>query len=151
MNTSIVIPANVTAYYGNRPLPRGIRNNNPGNVRLGSNWQGMSPIQTDNDFCQFSFVQHGLRALAYLMRTVYFGRNGLDTVHGIIHRWAPTSENDTDAYIAQVCKALRVDEKERLALRNDDVLGDLMQAIIKHENGAQPYTGLQIVSGIRLL
>lgn len=151
MSATPVIPDNVVAYYARGSMPRGVRNNNPGNVRLGDAWQGMCDVQTDKSFCQFTDIKFGMRVLGYLMRMSYYQRLHLDTVTKLITRWAPSTENDTPAYIAAVSTNLRVGPQDIIDLRNDAVLGDLIACIIKHECGAQPYTGLQIMSGIRLL
>ncbi len=50
-------------------LPRGVRNNNPGNIRLGIAWNGLAPEQTDPDFCQFITPQFGIRALCIVLLT----------------------------------------------------------------------------------
>lgn len=126
--------------------PRGIRNNNPGNIRHGQDWQGMAPEQTDRDFVQFITPEMGIRALAKVLAT--YESRGLRTVRTIISRWAPPEENDTESYIAAVSKEVGVNPDTPLesALH----LPRLMQAIIRHENGQQPYTDDQIAKGIAL-
>jgi hypothetical protein len=151
MSSQIVIPDNVAKIYAGRPMPRGIRNNNPGNIRLGDNWQGLCDVQQDPSFCQFSDIKFGIRCLAYLLRISYFQRQRLVTVYDIINRWAPSTENDTPAYVAAVSANMGVQSTDTIDLRNDNLLGDMIAAIIKHENGVQPYSGLQIIAGIRLL
>lgn len=86
--------------------PRGIRNNNPLNIRRGQNWQGLRPSQTDPQFCQFVSMEYGCRAAIKLLRNYITGFGGkrkpCRNLHDIIHRWAPSSENDTDSYILRV-------------------------------------------------
>ena len=48
---------------------RGERNNNPGNIRHGSKWQGLSAQQTDPSFCQFVSPEYGIRAIYKLLQT----------------------------------------------------------------------------------
>lgn len=151
MSATPVIPDNVTAFYARGSMPRGVRNNNPGNIRLGDQWQGLCSVQTDKSFCQFSEIAYGIRCLGYILRNSYFQRQGLNTVSKIITRWAPSTENDTPAYIAAVSKGLGIHGDDLIDLRSDNMLGDLVQCIIKHECGSQPYTGLQIIAGIRLI
>lgn len=115
---------------------RGIRNNNPGNIRHGSDWQGMSVSQTDNAFVQFENPVWGIRALNRVLRT-YETRYGLNTVAKIISRWAPSNENDTTSYIESVSKALDVQPNQVIDVQARAV--ELSAAIIKHENGLQPY------------
>lgn len=77
---------------------RGIRNNNPGNIRRGGHWMGLSETQTDPDFCQFTSNMWGMRAMIIIIRT-YVCRYNLRYVKDIISRWAPTNENNTAAYV----------------------------------------------------
>lgn len=120
--------------------PRGIRNNNPGNIRWGDDWKGLVPKsqRTDKDFCQFITPEYGIRAMIVILRN-YQRKHSLNTITGIINRWAPTSENNTQAYIDSVAKA--TDTVPDQAIHTDDsrFMMKLLQAIIRHENGVQPY------------
>lgn len=78
--------------------PLGLRNNNPGNLRPGDNWQGM--IGENAGFVVFENIAWGIRALAIDLRTKI--RNGYNTVEKIITRYAPPTENNTFAYIKSV-------------------------------------------------
>lgn len=78
---------------------RGIRNNNPGNIRRACNWKGSLNISTDPEFCQFISMSYGVRALLITLRT-YVVKHHLHTVREIITRWAPPSDgNNTERYI----------------------------------------------------
>lgn len=124
--------------------PRGIRNRNPGNIRRsGDRWQGLAPVQSDLDFFVFESPLWGIRAMARILRN-YQRRYGLRTINQIVARWAPAVENDTAAYAAAVAKAMRIGVGRRLDLSDDATLRDLIAAIIRHENGIQPY-GLDII------
>lgn len=129
-------------------MTRGLRNNNPGNIRhSGTQWHGMSATQTDPAFIQFIEPKWGIRALARTLQT-YSTRYGLNTVRGIINRWAPPSENDTGSYVDAVARALGVSPDAQI-----DVFaraGDLTRAIIKHENGLQPYSLAELNAGLSL-
>ncbi|MFA7399113.1 MAG: structural protein [Sideroxydans sp.] len=128
--------------------PRGIRNNNPGNIRHGSaRWQGMSPTQTDTNFVQFITPEYGIRALSILIGN-YYSKNGLNTVRKIISRYAPSSENNTDAYAQAVSKAIGVTPDTIINVNTHKVA--LVEAIIKHENGAQPYSMAQLNNGVMM-
>lgn len=86
---------------------RGIRNNNPSNIRRGCNWKGLAEKQTDKEFCQFVSMTWGVRALLVTLRT-YVRKYHLHTVREIITRWAPPSDgNNTEKYIEFVEKAVR--------------------------------------------
>lgn len=114
-------------------LARGLRNNNPGNIRLSTTqWQGQVPGE-DTAFVTFETMAHGIRALVVLLQT-YFNKHRLDTVRKIISRWAPPSENDTDAYIAAVCKPGNLDPNQILT-PDRLTLEYLARQIAKHENG----------------
>lgn len=127
--------------------PRGIRNNNPGNIRHGDKWQGLSAAQTDSDFCQFKTPEHGIRAMARILMN-YERRYGLDTVRKIIGRWAPATENNTEAYVEHVARVLGVGTDQIISVA--DVLPDLVRVIIRHENGQNPYTSVQIANGVAM-
>jgi hypothetical protein len=120
-------------------LPRGIRNRNPGNIRRsGDRWKGLAPLQSDPAFFVFETPLWGIRAMAVILRN-YQRRHGLKSLARIIGRWAPASENDTAAYVAAVSKAMHVRPRAQLDLNDAASLSALIAAIIRHENGHQPY------------
>jgi len=125
--------------------PRGIRNNNPGNIRFSkyNNWLGQ--VGSDGEYAIFDKPENGIRAIAKLLNN-YNSRYGLSTVNGLISRWAPSSENNTAAYVASVANQVGVDPLQRLNL--GDVMPSLIAAIIKHENGVQPYSIELIGQGV---
>ena len=84
-------------------IPRGIRNNNPLNIRIGNTWLGEVPNPTDSEFEQFVSVRYGLRAAFVILRR-YIRRYGRNTPAKIIRAWAPAVENNTQRYIEVVCK-----------------------------------------------
>ncbi|WP_353407991.1 structural protein [Pseudoteredinibacter isoporae] len=153
-NSGAAAPASTgTGTVGNDSMARGIRNHNPGNIRHGDNWQGMSDTQTDDAFIQFIAPEWGLRAMARVLNN-YRAIHGLNDVAGIISRWAPPFneagefENDTDAYISHVAGELGVSAFEHLP---ESMLPELMKAIIKHENNnIQPYSDALILQGISM-
>lgn len=133
--------------------PRGIRNNNPGNIEKGEPWRGLAADQSaDSRFAVFVSPVWGIRALARILM-VYRTRDGLeglggpgvDTIREVITRWAPPHENNTEAYIKAVANEMR--KPDRVALTMADYPA-LIKAIIKHENGVQPYPDSLILEGI---
>lgn len=88
-------------------VPRGIRNNNPLNLRKSSsNWLGRLEVSTDRDFEQFKTLEYGIRAAFVNMRTQIKRMHSLcitTNVYKIIERWAPPSENNTATYVTAVC------------------------------------------------
>lgn len=113
---------------------RGIRNKNPGNLEQGESWQGLAENQTDSRFCVFKSMEYGIRALIKTLIT-YTTKRGCKSVYDIIHRWAPTNENNTQAYINSVCKRVGVEPREELDFKADPTLYlDIAKAIAFHEN-----------------
>ena len=127
--------------------PRGIRNNNPGNLEAnGIPWKGLDDQQTDTRFYQFTGPVWGIRALARTLKT-YRDTHGLTTPYEVISRWAPAFENDTDSYARAVAGAVGVDPHSPIP-DSPAARRDLVKAIIKHENGVQPYPDDLIEAGI---
>jgi|SRR5580692_4234077 hypothetical protein len=128
--------------------PRGIRQNNPGNIRLNPNihWQGEVPT-TDPDFCAFDTDVDGIRALAKILYN-YQTEHGLNTVQEMIDRWAPPVENDTGAYVNAVAEAMQVQPTDTIDVTDADTLDAMVTAIITHENGEQPYPDATIQQAI---
>ena len=110
---------------------------NPGNIRLGESWLGLRMKQTDPDFCQFTSMIYGCRALLKLLRT-YVEKRGCTTIRKVVERWAPPSENDTTSYVLSVAAACRRDADERLPVAVDPLISlDLARAIARHECGPE--------------
>ena len=101
-------------------LPRGIRNNNPLNIRRSKDqWKGLAEAQTDRAFVQFKSLEYGWRAAFYLLTRTYYHKYRLYTIRTIIRRWAPSSENDTNAYIANVSKLTGIDPDEPIGIPSE--------------------------------
>jgi len=128
---------------------RGIRNNNPGNIRHGDAWQGLAEQQTDSSFCVFRSPEYGIRALAKVLLN-YEKKYGLNTVRKIVSRYAPENENDTESYIKSVAGQLGVDTDEPITMRDKATLLVLVKAIIRHENGEQPYSNEILIKGLEM-
>ena len=117
--------------------PRGIRNNNPGNLRRSSdNWQGLRAEQTDPEFFQFETTAYGYRALIRTLQN-YRRIHGLQTVAEMIARWAPGHENDTAAYIRAVCQDLQVPDSYVPDVNDRETMCALAAAISRVENGTE--------------
>lgn len=119
--------------------PRGIRNNNPLNIRKGNNWKGEIANQTDREFEQFVSMQMGVRAGFKILKNYITGYGGrvkaLTNVHDIIHRWAPPSENNCRAYIESVCRFSGLHEYERLQFSDRNKMLALVDGMIRVECG----------------
>ncbi|MBG5973224.1 structural protein [Proteus mirabilis] len=118
---------------------RGERNNNPGNIRHGSKWQGLSPQQTDPSFCQFVSPEYGIRAIYKLLQT-YQKKYELNTVESIIDRYAPPNENNTADYINRAARDIGVSVNEPINVSSKSVAIALATAIVGVELGYQPYS-----------
>ena len=128
-------------------LPRGIRNNNPGNIRVANNnWLGKIPIEqnTDStyvngqlqvvkDFEQFNEFKYGLRAMIKLLQNYQYN-HGLMTIREIINRWAPPSENPSNIYAMNVANAMGVGLDENIGM-NRETMRPMIKQMVKSENG----------------
>lgn len=113
---------------------RGIRNNNPGNIRVSKDqWEGMTG--DDGAFVTFNSPESGVRALG--KNLLSYGRQGYDSIEKIINRWAPPNENDTKAYIDSVVATTGIPATQSLDLSDPDTLSSLAQAISFHETGSR--------------
>lgn len=113
---------------------RGIRNNNPGNIRVSKDqWEGMTG--DDGAFVTFDSPESGVRALG--KNLLSYGHQGYDSIEKIINRWAPPNENDTQAYIDSVVAATGIPATQSLDLSDPDTLSSLAQAISFHETGSR--------------
>lgn len=115
--------------------PRGIRNNNPGNIRHNpaNDWLGMTGTDAKG-FVQFRASFYGLRAMAKVLLS--YRRRGLYSLSQVIRTWAPPFENDTDAYIEHA--AAKLGTPPHMPLQPGQYPA-LMAVIVQHENGQQPY------------
>lgn len=126
-------------------MPRGIRNNNPGNIRYtGTAWQGLDNPPSDGEYCRFIAPRWGIRAMARVLAS--YRARGVVTIRQIISTWAPVGDsNPTESYIYSV--------SQRMGIASDVPLMEtdwpaLIEAIIYHENGQQPYTMALIREGV---
>lgn len=116
-------------------MPRGLRNNNPGNIRLSATrYQGEVLPSQDKAFKQFETMAHGYRAMFVLLYT-YQHKHGLNTIASMISRWAPNIENDTDGYIQAVADWSGVPATSRITTTNGDIMVPIVAAMSRVENG----------------
>lgn len=125
-------------------LPRGVRNNNPGNIR-GGNFQGITGKDADG-FDVFDSSVSGLRALFLNLKN--YGAAGFNTVRKIVNRWAPPAENLTDVYAQNVSLQTGYALDQALDLNDRDVARAIGLAIIRQENGQQPYGVLELETAL---
>lgn len=134
---------------------RGVRNNNPGNIdyNKANDWQGQLGLEikvgaSTPRFARFDTPENGIRALGKLLLT-YQRKHGLKTVEQIISRWAPSTENNTRAYADAVARAMQVTAHANINLSTVAMLRPMVEAIIRHENGYNPYVRGEIDEGVR--
>ncbi len=128
-------------------LTRGERNNNPGNiVKTDINWQGEVP-GFDARFESFNTPEQGIRALSKLLKN--YGKQGFNTIEKIIAKYAPSNENDTNAYIQSVAKYVGINPNLPLDTSNEQINFSLTKAIIRHENGRVIYDDATILNSVR--
>ena len=129
------------------PPPRGIRNHNPLNIRLNpaNQWQGRVPPadNSDGEFEQFETAIWGLRAAAVLI-IAHHDRRGADSIARLVALWAPPSENDTARYVGFVSRESGFGPDQPLDFHRADHLKPVLLAMIRMENGCQPYTDAEI-------
>ena len=129
---------------------RGTRLNNPMCLRRIGDWQawqGLAKEQPDPELLSFETAPKGIRAGARTLIT-YRDKRGANTPRKIIERYAPNSENPTEAYIANVASALHVGPDDPIDAHEYEVMDPLVKAIIKQENGVQPYSQAIIDDGL---
>ena len=135
-------------------LPRGIRNNNPLNIRRTAKdlWKGLAAQQNDRAFCQFKSLEYGWRAAFYLLTRTYYHKYRLYTIRGIISRWAPSSENDTSAYIANVSRLTGITPDEPIGIPSDQPARWMMlgAAMAIQENGTSSLDYFAMLRGWEL-
>ena len=140
--TIIALTIALGVYMNHKRTPRGIRNNNPLNIRIsGDKWLGL--VGDDGEFFQFESAEKGIRAAARTLAT-YRKKYGYDTIATIISRWAPTTENNTQAYIQSTAKRMGISPHQALTKADYPAL---ISAMIYHENGQNPYTHNVIIDG----
>ena len=124
--------------------PRGITNNNPLNIEAnGIDWQGL--VGSDGRFAKFDTAFNGIRAAARILKT-YRDKYGLNTVRGIVSRWAPPSDNNpTESYIDFVAKNAGVTATQTLGAA--DYI-KVVAAMIRFENGFNPYETSLIANAV---
>lgn len=119
-------------------LPRGLRNNNPLNIRIsGIAWRGKRPLSQNNDgaFEQFDTLRNGIRAGLINIKT-YINKYHCNTPSLIIRRWAPASDgNDTEAYISKVTRITYIARSQVINFRNRKQVCRLVYGMIYVECG----------------
>lgn len=117
-----------------KQLSRGLRNNNPGNIRLSSTRYQGEVDSSDTAFKQFKTMAHGYRAMFVLLYT-YQKKYHLHTIAEMITRYAPAVENHTQAYIKAVSEWSGVPATSHITATNGDIMVPVVAAMSRVENG----------------
>lgn len=117
-------------------IPRGIRNNNPLNIRIGNTWLGERANPTDPNFEEFVAMEYGVRAAFVILRR-YIRRYHKDTIASIVSTWAPAVENQTQKYIDSVSAQMGIDPLLPIKYEDKETMCNLVAAMVKVECGRQ--------------
>lgn len=124
-------------------LPRGIRNNNPGNIRNShrTDWCGevAELDKMDQAFEEFKSMPYGIRAMMLLLKN-YQKKYGLNSIEDLIGRYAPSSENNTAIYIRRVSMEMQIPSSAPLDLEDKATMCALVDAMCLVENGQRVST-----------
>ena len=132
-----------------KKVSRGLRNNNPGNIRHnGDHFQGEANGR-DKSFKTFTSMAHGYRAIFKILNT-YQSKYALRSIKQMIERWAPRNENDTDAYIAFVSDFVGIDPDHAVDINDMSTISNIVAAISQQENGS-PAVMTDVQAGYNLL
>ena len=140
---------------------RGVRSNNPGNIDYNprNQWEGQLGLEVGVPkprFARFDTAENGIRALGKLLLNYRgkdgmpgVGKPGIDTPLEFISRWAPSNENNTQAYAAAIAKRLGVGLRDSINMADPNTLRETVLGIIVHENGGSPYPDVVVEEGLR--
>jgi len=118
-------------------MSRGLRNNNPGNIRLGSfRYKGEKAESSDTAFRQFESMEWGYRAMFVLLHT-YAKKHGCCTLRQMINRYAPPMENHTDHYIRRVAHTTHLSSDEKISTTDAATMTAVVAAMSEVENGVK--------------
>jgi hypothetical protein len=118
-------------------MSRGLRNNNPGNIRLGTfRYRGEKEQSGDAAFRQFEAMEWGYRAMFVLLHT-YWRKYGCRTLRQMISRYAPPVENHTESYIRRVSDDTHLDPDKEISTTEAAVMTAVVAAMSAVENGVK--------------
>ncbi|MFB9215533.1 structural protein [Vibrio sinaloensis] len=145
------ITQEVTTVVNSISKPRGVRANNPLNIEsnVNNNWLGKVTPSVDKRFETFQAPEYGFRAGAKLLRDTYQGRYGLESIRELIHKFAPSHENNSDHYAEFVAKRVGVSPDAPIDLRSDNTLARLIHSMSIMEVGRH-YTLEQAQQGVQM-
>lgn len=133
-----------------KKIPRGFRNNNPGNIRINRDlFQGEIRPSQDKSFKQFETMAYGYRAIFRILRN-YYNNYKLETICKMIGRWAPENENDTDSYIKAVSDYAGIPADDPININDREQMIRIVAGMSKVENGREADMS-DVIAGWNLL
>lgn len=133
-----------------KKIPRGFRNNNPGNIRINRDlFQGEIRPSHDKSFKQFETMAYGYRAIFRILRN-YYNNYKLETICKMIGRWAPENENDTDSYIKAVSDYAGIPADDPININDREQMIRIVAGMSKVENGREAEMS-DVIAGWNLL
>lgn len=130
-------------------LPRGLRNNNPGNIRRNSDvFQGEVNPSRDKDFKQFKNMAYGYRAVFKILFN-YHNKYRLNTIRKMISRWAPENENNTGAYVSLVSSYSGIGPDDPISFDREQMIR-IVAGMSRVENGIEAVMS-DVIAGWNLL
>lgn len=130
-------------------LPRGLRNNNPGNIRRNSDmFQGEVNPSRDKEFKQFKTMAYGYRAMFKILSN-YYRKYSLTTIRKMIERWAPKNENNTAAYVSLVSSYSGIGPDDLISFDREQMIR-IVAGMSRVENGREAVMS-DVMSGWNLL
>jgi hypothetical protein len=123
------------------------KSNNPGNIRTSAenDWQGKNTPQGAR-FEAFDTPENGIRAMGVLLGS--YAKQGTNTLRGIVGKWAPPNENQTDALTVNAARRTGLDLDQPLDLNDPAIRSKVVNALIQQEQGGMPYSPEQVRAGV---
>lgn len=139
-------PSSEPAPHASTKKTRAERNFNPGNLNYAGQAGATLESGSGARFAKFASEEEGIAALVRQLRL--YQQRGIDTIGEIVKKYAPPSENDTQAYIASMVRWTGLSADEKLDFNDTDTVRRMVQGISRKEGRFTPLSEGQIMSGI---
>ena len=130
----------------------GLRINNPGNIKFNEANDWVGQIGEEGGFVWFDTPEHGIRAMGILLES--YDKIGVDTIREVIERYAPPEDNNpTEVYVENVSRWVGQGPDYPLWVgrtSREEMELKLVKAIIRQEQGIQPYSDEFIQGALQL-
>ena len=142
------VPSTAPAPHSSIKKTRAERNFNPGNLNFAGQAGATLEPGANGRFARFSSEEEGIAALVRQLRL--YQQRGIDTLEEIVKKYAPPSENNTQAYIASMARWTGLSAGEKLDMNDPDTVRKLIQGISRKEGRYTPLSEGQIMTGISI-